>query len=304
MIVMLGSHAVNHRINGFREKPVDYDVLLPVSEINNFLSRWEKIISCVPSSGSKYHAVVIEHGKKIHIEMEMLGGRPSAEILYNYVLNDNETDIIDDILYPSLNFLFMLKMSHRYKKNSIHFEKTRSDILRMREYGGTITDKLYPVLRAREKDTYINKKFSLNKKKDEFFVDNVPYLYDHDTIHLAVARGSRPAYMEFQKPDQEVMCSKLMFDALPFEQRLNAVLEEAYVLALERAIIPHNTDPQKAYGIALRAICTGTTSGWFREFAWENYQTALDMYDDEFVHKFTLALKDGKIAPYDLPRHE
>lgn len=298
MIIMLGSRALNYRIPGFRENPVDYDVLLPASEIMSFLSRWKRIIKCVPVSDYKYHAIVIEDNKKVHIELEILNNRVSSVHLYNYVLEDNDTDVIDDILYPSLNFLFMLKLSHRYLKNSIHFEKTRSDILKMREYGATLTDKLKVILKIREQDTYNNKKFILKTTKNNFFVDNVPYIYDHDTIHVAVARGNRPAYMEFQEPNEEVMCSRVMFNQLPLEIRLNAVIEETCVLALERAIIPHNTDPFKAYKIALKAICTTTTSGWFREFAWENYQQVLDMYSEDFVTKFNTALKNGDIAPY------
>jgi len=44
------------------------------------------------------------------------------------------------------------------------------------------------------------------------------------------------------------------------------------------------------FEMALMKVCTSITSGWFREYAWENYQKVLDLYDslgeDDYVKRF------------------
>lgn len=94
------------------------------------------------------------------------------------------------------------------------------------------------------------------------------------------------------------MTSRQKFESLPRRVRLNGVLEESYVLALERAIIPHDVDPEKAFLMALSKVCTSITSGWFREFAWENYHAVRRLYDPTFVDKFRHALSAGNVKNY------
>ena len=42
--------------------------------------------------------------------------------------------------------------------------------------------------------------------------------------------------------------------------------------------------------MALMKVCTSITSGWFREYAWENYDKVLDLYnelgEDDYVQRF------------------
>ena len=209
-------------------------------------------------------------------------------------------------MWPDLSteLCFLMKWSHRFKKNSPHFEKTRSDIAAFeREYPGIRERVLnHPVLgqilKEREAATYTNNLPKLNTTKENFFTDNVPYVYDHDTIHKAVKHMDKPAYQYYMKEGEQVMCDKDKWEALPPIIKLYGVLEESYVLAIERAIVPFNTDHYKAFKIALEKVCTSITSGWFREFAWEHYFTVLNMYDSTFVDKFNAALSEGKIALY------
>ena len=132
----------------------------------------------------------------------------------------------------------------------------------------------------------------------EFFTPDVPYVYDHDSIHRAVAVGDVPAYTLYLEDGEEVKTSNKKFESLPIEFRLRGVLEESYVLALERAIIPHESSTDWAFKMALSKVCTSITSGKFREFAWENYFSVMKMYNPDFVQKFKDALADGKILPY------
>lgn len=211
------------------------------------------------------------------------------------------------MLYASPAVNLMLKMSHRFKKNSPHFEKTRKDILALRKFviDNSETDNhlveyksLAGMLKRREECTYNYKHPNLKQGKNAFFTDSVNYVYDHDTIHEAVKMLDKPAYTYYIADGAEVHCSKEKFEALPKIVKLYGVLEESYVLALERAIIPFDTAPERAFQIALEKVCTSITSGWFREFAWENYDTVKELYHQSFVQKFKSALEAGRIKPF------
>lgn len=197
----------------------------------------------------------------------------------------------------SPEFVYTLKMSHRYLKNSPSFMKTMDDIHLLRNTGhGVIVDEDF--YRARMAATYDYGHPNLNVKKGEFFKPDVPYVYDHDTIHEAVAVMDRPAYTFYMKDGAQVMTDKEKFFSLPREVQLLGVLEESYVLALERSIIPHNSDRRRAFTMAISKVCTSITSGWFREFAWENYHDVVALYNDDFVEKFRAALAAGRIKPF------
>lgn len=178
--------------------------------------------------------------------------------------------------------VLMMKLSHRYKKDSVHFHKTRQDILMLRQQGVELDDYLKEILVEREKLTNPSG-YKLNVNKKEFFTDNVPYVVDHDNdLHIPLAHLDQPAYRYYMKDGAEVFCDKEKFFALPEEYRLYGVLEETYVLACERALIPHCTDPKKAFDIALEKVATSVTSGWFREYAWENYDKIQSMYNPKY----------------------
>lgn len=138
----------------------------------------------------------------------------------------------------------------------------------------------------------------LNVKKDYFFEDAEFKIFDHDTVHKAVALGPEPAYTLMQ--DGEVWCSKKKWDALTPEKKLSCVIEEACVLALERSIIPAlYLDTQFrgatwAYEFALSKIATTITSGWFREYTIEHYQEAAAARPD-YVNTFLEGLKNGLV---------
>ncbi len=111
----------------------------------------------------------------------------------------------------------------------------------------------------------------------------------------------RPAYVQFQKdPALDVSVSKEKWDNLPSDIKLSSVLEESYVLALERSQIPNDfaVPPRSSFLIALEKVCTSITSGWWREYAWEHYYQVLGMYNDDYIDRFQKALIEGKIRPY------
>jgi hypothetical protein len=198
--------------------------------------------------------------------------------------------------------LLALKLSHRYLKNSPHFLKTMNDINYLRGKGAVLNDFLTDWVKRRAKVTYDYSHPSLRRNKDTFFSnDEVPYIYDHDTIHESVKTFSTPAFELIKEDTAEVFCSKQKFMAQPEEVKLATVLEESLTLALERSQIPFNfePDPFKSFTMALEKVCTSIASGWWREYAWENYFKVLNMYRDDYVDRFKTALAEGIIKPYE-----
>lgn len=197
--------------------------------------------------------------------------------------------------------LLSIKLSHRFLKNSPHFLKTMGDIWALREAGVTVD---HPALqewqKVRSKETYDYNHPILNQSKGDFFTDNFDYVYDHDTIHEAVKTFDVPAFNLIKKDAAEVYCSKEKFFDVSEEIRLATVLEETYVLALERSQIPHNFEPDRlaSFKTALEKVCTSIASGYWREYAWENYFKVLSMYDNDYVDRFHAANAAGVIKPY------
>lgn len=329
-MLLIGSRALSyhlyyHLYDDFREGN-DWDFICTrdwfKNIVNGAISSGHKIRTLFYGKDNNHAHVIFRNGTIIEAsfidtEHEMATNDNAIldhECRTNKIVHEIFDDFLTSYVHPplvriaSIDTLYMMKMSHRYKKDSPHFNKTMNDIkLMRREFGifdGEINPDLQEIYQQRMKLTYTNKAYKLNVDKGSFFTDNVPYKYDHDSIHRAVAIGPVPAYTLYTKDGAEVMCDKNKFYDQPLIVRMNGVIEEAYVLALERSVIPHNTDPDRAFMLAIEKVCTSITSGWFREFAWEHYDAILDYHQQlkgmgwYYQEKFQKALAEGKILPY------
>lgn len=126
---------------------------------------------------------------------------------------------------------------------------------------------------------------NLNQSNMDFFDDNVVKVYDHDYIHELYAYEDRPMFEKLKHKGKEdsAWCAKDLWDKLTETQKLKCVAEETYVIATERFMIPKdwNFNPKQAYYMALKKVCTTLCSGWFRDFAIDNFPKVLGMYDPE-----------------------
>lgn len=291
-MIIIGSQALNQHIPNLRT-PKDWDVVGRYDEIVEFIGTFEGTLHfCIPKNFGK--KLVARKGDT-YIEGDIAWEGSSSEKFLELM----EAEGCEK--YASLNGLYALKMSHRYLRNSPHFGKTMEDIQTMRELGAEIPMHYMEFMELREKETYYYKHPNLDQNKNNFFeTEGVEYTYDHDTIHEAVKVGEKPAYTYFLENGAQVKCSKEKFEKLDYVVQLRAVLEEAYTLALERALIPFNFEstPRKAFSTALMKVCTSITSGWFREFAWEHYDEVWSLYNDDYAEKFKVALTKGEILPY------
>ena len=123
----------------------------------------------------------------------------------------------------------------------------------------------------------------LNKSNMDFFDDPVKKVYDHDFLHELYAYEDRPMFEKLKRPEQFDLawCTKDLWNELSLAQKLQCVAEETYVIATERFMVPNNWDynTKRAYYNALKKVCTTLTSGWFRDFAIDNFPAIYDLYE-------------------------
>jgi hypothetical protein len=135
--------------------------------------------------------------------------------------------------------------------------------------------------------------------KGDFFDDGIEKLYDHDNIHKAIAHKEFPMYTFMQNDGDEVECQKEMWDKFTLDEKIDTVLEECYVISLERFIVPGiDINRNIAFMTALYKTCTTLTSGWFREFAINHYYDIAKKYDHGYVKKF-----EKNITEYEDIKH-
>lgn len=289
----------------------DWDYIATLKQVIKWIEENRANLKfAIPRDGGKYYHCRLKDGTNYEFELAWEG--TSAKMLLDKY-GDGESSItaIEEDLY-------LIKMCHRYKKNSVHFLKTMEDIKLLRWLvGEEALDRWMnnecnlPIIEQRIKESYEYGHPKLNVTSKEFFNgDGVNYVYEHDSIHLAVANMSedfgeyeylmgyhpKPAYTFYMKDGSEVMTSKEKFMSVSERIRLLGVYEEACVLALERSQIPHGLGkeggptPRWSFEKALEKVCTSITSGWFREYAWENYDKVIDIYEqfgeDDYIKMF------------------
>lgn len=292
MFAWIGSVALNHHFPGQPMNDVDV------------IADFETGVSFLQENG--YNVIYpINNGKTLVGKGD--GAIAEVSIAWPGTTNEMLLKHMGDRNVASVDELYLLKMSHRYLRNSPHFYKTMKDIKFLRSKGATIPDELYELFIKREHETYDYAHPSLAQNKKNFFSDDgIKYKYDHDSLHEAVAiLGKKPMYTRYQKDGAEVACDYSKWDKLEHSHKLMAVAEEAAVLALERSLIPYpgKLGNLEAFKLALMKICTSITSGWFRNFAWENHDEVLDMvivHEYDYFGLFQEGLKKGIVRASNL----
>ena len=296
-MIMVGSRALEMQLKR-QDKELyrpclDLDYLCTEREwqIQSVIHVHDELVELVERTGNKGHVKMVAGA---HIEYDIAQPGDSTDLLIQYCKANPQSLFLNngDFVAP-VDVLYLLKMSHRYKKNSPHFFKTMNDIHFMRSLGAKIPPELEEVFKLREKETYNYSHPNLDVKSKDFFKgDEVPYVYDHDSLHEAVAVLGVPAYKSYMKDDSEVMTSKEKFFEQENHIRLLGVYEESCVLALERSQIPFNFEvpARQSFVMALSKVCTSITSGWFREYAYENFHVVMKFYESmgetDYIERF------------------
>lgn len=301
-MILIGSRALAYHIDIGRDFN-DTDIL----------GTYEEVMAYVKACKAKVF-YPIKEGRKMFIK-DTYGYIIEADIawedsieakLQDFIMADPGTvyDEVSDMYIPSFNLLYMLKMSHRYLKDSAHFEKTRKDILLMRKCGAVLQEDHLVFYAQRMKDTYVYSLPKLNTTKEDFFNESktgVVYTWQHDSIHEAVKHLDQPAYQYYA--GGEVWSDMRVFQALPESIKLLGVLEEALTLAAERSQLafPDNEiDVKWSFDKALEKVCTSITGGKFREFAWESYDKVQALYSGvgyDYMERVRKGIENGTVKP-------
>ncbi len=261
---------------------------------------------------------------------------------YDVILTDNHPSLENLIklfgkkkAYRSPEVLFVLKASHIHIPRRNWFNDIQDyTILKnelYREYfhkqSGLIQNRLGRLIIdfKNELDNLNNThQMKLNVTKDEFFNDGVVKFIDHDILHEMFAHEDEPIYKKTQTDQAEVFCSKSLWDLLSYQQKIHMVLEETYVIAAERFVIPRmvsgyaevnslyesdhmhkgaiyfNGDPGNLHLQtilnALKKVCTSLSSGYFREFSINNYYEICNNIDMTYFRSVcSIIHNEGKI---------
>lgn len=301
-MLVIGSVAMQYHGIAINRKCGDVDIIATPSEVDAFIDlnsdkiRLNEVIA--HPHWKKIHLIV----DKTHYEFEIATEGSTAEQLLKLV----EEHDLSTSGFANPDVLLAFKLSHRYKKNSKFFGKTMQDIRTLRTAGAVVPLHLQDWFKRRETESYTNKLPNLKQSKANFFdTPGVEYKYDHDSIHRAIARFEQPCYEYFKDDLAEVFCSKEKFFSQPKEKKLGAVVEESLVLALERCLVPYHfhTPATAAFLMALEKVCTSITGGWFREYAYDNYYDAIDLFENQykdFVDKFMDGLYNGTIKMHEV----
>ena len=180
----------------------------------------------------------------------------------------------------TLDELYTIKVSHIFWSHDYtKWNKHAGDIMLMKQNGAEFIRELYDILYPIWVEHYGAKKANLNKQPDEFFASTITRIYEHDSIHAAVAYGDTPLFNKILRDDSPVAVSEEKFNALDYDIQLQLVREELYATACERMIIPasgmtvpearkHNLvkHPVQAYRIMLHKMVTSLSKGWFPLF--------------------------------------
>lgn len=281
--VIVGSYCIHEKYN-------DIDIIC-----------YEKDIEC-DYTVNNYMATFYCPVNEVRIECLLADEFESLQIMYKRHL------VCNSITIANYNTCFILKAGHiwyenkkwrkhiedyHYLKNYIQYYKSNNKGSEIYYENYTIDDMIKIQKQTTEQIQGKQKLPNLNMAKDKFFDDNVKKYIDHDLLHIIFAhRDDRiPIYTLMQKENDEVLCSKKLWNKLTFDEKCQAVLEEAYVIASERHIIPQLVKNSKEYYAryafmwALMRICTTLTSGFFRDFAINNYKHILTMYNSNYYTK-------------------
>lgn len=278
VMIIVGSRAMQMAIAPFIAPTIDmdHDFIAYEQEWAEYQMRMQGRSVAVKNPNVKAFVIGAGENRSCYHEAYIVqpGSGSSDEMIYQLMGVAPGKDA-----YATPEILLAMKMAHRFKKNTANFIKTMKHIHTLRDCGIVMGPEHIEIFKKREQESLNYGHPKLNVNKGDFFKDDI-YTYDHDTIHEAIAVGDKPAYRSYMVDGAEVMTSKEKFFGCDRETQLLGVYEESCVLALERCLIPFpgKVHPARAFTMALEKVCTSITSGWFREFAWENYLDVIKIY--------------------------
>jgi len=239
-----------------------------------------------------------------NVEVFLMDNSPALREYYKYVTGAES--VLTELVTAPNEVLYSLKKSHI--NFPIKFGKHISSytILHKQLDGN---DRLETITQMNFKETENRlgelKTPKLNKSAKKFFGQSNGFItsyFIHDHIHRMVAHNERPIYELMQPDPSSAMCSEKMWNEFSELQKKQCVLEECYVIALERKILPMLfggnafITSEEAFEWALGRVCTTLCGGWFRSYATNNYYEIIHLYNNTYVENFLTKYDQGLIT--------
>ena len=308
-MVVIGSFALlEDDFQSFRKNIADMDIIMPKYYFPYFIENEEVEWRSV-SDEALHMADSIKlklKSNKLPIEILFSDGVSSLEFILSQICKDQ--------LYAPIEVLYSLKKAHIHFP--IKFKKHIQDLMYMRyklreKLGITLDQDLiaesdlldhYPTLTymhfiETEKRRGKLKTPKMAESTKQFFGKSKKYVksyFIHDNMHLAMAHDQDPIYLRILKEGAEVETDHELWKKLTIQQRIWCVLEEVYVIALERKILPQMFEeqvdkyytPEEAFDWALMRVCTTLCDGFFRDFAVRAFDEINKQYNPDYVKTF------------------
>lgn len=158
--------------------------------------------------------------------------------------------------------IYTLKVSHAIY--DISWQKHMSDIRFLQLKGCKTESKFLADLRAFWLTVHTDKKYiRTNFDVDDLFADKIKRKIPHDELHTLI--NPNPVYKLMVNgfvPNQK------KFESLPYETRLQILLEEAYIIGLERF---YDLDWRTAYWKAQHCLVTRLHPIWLADSVIDNW---------------------------------
>lgn len=186
-------------------------------------------------------------------------------------------DFGNDII--NMDELYTLKISHGIR--NINFGKHLHDIVFLKNKGHSIIPNLLDRLLIYWNVIHgIRRTPNFNQLNSDFFKDSVDRKYNHDQLHGLVKFGNQPMFELIKLDKTKAEPSEDLFNNLSIEQKYHVVLEEAYVIALERYVIPKRYPYQIAFQNSMRDLITRLFPQWLAIWSLDHYLEIKDQLTD------------------------
>lgn len=255
VIVAIGSWALR-RLTACRV--ADLDLVATADERDGLVGRASRVVSDSPGK-----TLLIHRGSRVEVEWALPGS--SSELLMGTAWGDGKripgVGLVRPVSPDALCAVYASTCLFpvNWEKNLAKYQVLRSI--------GVSPDPAVMSLRTSEiaaRFDYDGRRYDrLNR---DFFRDSVDRGgISHDDLHLELMFGDRPAYESLKRDlSRSGICLDL-FEALPYEERLRCVWEEALVLGEERFRRKGHPD-RRAAAMVLRGLCTNWYPIEFRPF--------------------------------------
>jgi len=307
-MLLIGSVAAKYHIPQFRQ-PDDVDLILSENEVGDFYRiNEDRIVEFRPQFYSnRYTCKLVDACNISRVELHVATPGSGYEMLLNAQRHISIVQVMNCRAYvASLRTLLAIKKTHitfpvKWQKHIRDYH-----ILKQHDHEGQnfmqdnvmLKDAYSMILEDTMKRFGKYRASSLNMTNEEFFAKSAAYVgrkYEHDDLHRLVMFYDTPMYTKLKTDQSKALCLRSKWDELSLDDQIRAVKEEAYVIALERKIIPAyergetitRAVGEEAFSWAIERICTTLTSGWFREFAIEHWPLCGPQAEDySFMDKF------------------